>query len=351
MSAPMLRVQALVHQYAGAPMRSLDGVDLQVERGSVLGLLGPNGAGKTTLISHLGGQIAVQQGAIEIDGVPLEQVRASAPTRIAVAPQEHAFYPMLTVAENIACFGAAARLKGSRLRERSAACIALAQLERFRDVRAERLSGGLKRRLNLAIALLAEPELIVFDEPTAGVDPQSRAFIIDAIRALARAGAAVIYTTHYMEEIEACADQVVILDQGHVLCAGSLSALLATGASSLNLVVDNPAKVDLLSLLARHGRVDHDPQHRPESYHVNFAAAGEAGSSADADVTAAGSAATPAEVARQAGRDVVAGRAALAALADIAALAPTGLTLHHADFGHANLEHLFMALTRRSLRD
>jgi ABC-2 type transport system ATP-binding protein len=204
----MLALKNLGHRYPHAEAPALADVSLAVPRGCVLGLLGPNGAGKTTLISHLSGALAVQSGEIRIDGQPLHEVRAKAPTRIAVAPQEQAFYPMLTVAENLACFAAASRLAGARKKSRIDACMHFSQLESFARVRADRLSGGLKRRLNLAIALLPEPELMLFDEPTVGVDPQSRAFILDAIKSLAQAGAAVIYASHYMEEIEAIADRV-----------------------------------------------------------------------------------------------------------------------------------------------
>ena len=187
----MLAIEHLGFRYAGAPQASADAladVSLTARRGSVLGLLGPNGAGKTTLISHLSGQLPLQRGTILIDGEPLAQVRARTPTRISVAPQDFAFYPMLTVAENLACFASASRIAGPRRQQRLQACVATAQLERFVATRADRLSGGLKRRLNLAIALLPEPELILFDEPTVGVDPQTRAFVLDAIKALAAGG-------------------------------------------------------------------------------------------------------------------------------------------------------------------
>lgn len=156
----MLELRQLSYRYPHADKPALADVSLAVPKGCVLGLLGPNGAGKTTLISHLSGTLAVQSGEIRIDGEPLKAVRAKTPTRIAVAPQEHAFYPMLTVAENLAVFAAAGGLVGTRRKQRIEACTQFAQLEQFSDVRAERLSGGLKRRLNLAIALLPEPELM-----------------------------------------------------------------------------------------------------------------------------------------------------------------------------------------------
>ncbi|HMC13221.1 MAG TPA: ABC transporter ATP-binding protein, partial [Gallionellaceae bacterium] len=210
----MLAIRNLSYRYPHTENPALTGVSLNAERGQILGLLGPNGAGKTTLISHLSGILQVQKGDISIDSLPLAVVRRNTPTRIAVAPQEYAFYPMLTAKENLECFAAACGLHGDRKRRRIGECLAFSRLERFAQVRAERLSGGLKRRLNLAIALLPEPELILLDEPTVGVDPQSRAFLLDAVKALANNGAAVIYTSHYMEEIEAIANRVIIIDDG-----------------------------------------------------------------------------------------------------------------------------------------
>ncbi|MGF6345676.1 ABC transporter ATP-binding protein [Variovorax sp. W2I14] len=302
----MLELKHLGHRYPHATAPALADVSLAVPRGCVLGLLGPNGAGKTTLISHLSGALAVQSGEILIDGRLLQQVRAKTPTRIAVAPQDQAFYSMLTVAENLACFAAASRLSGARKRERIDACMRFSQLESFAGVRADRLSGGLKRRLNLAIALLPEPELMLFDEPTVGVDPQSRAFILDAIKSLAQAGAAVIYASHYMEEIEAIADRVAILDHGRVLREGSLDDLLSRSAMLLTLAADG-LDVDMLS---RFGTVEQGAaQWR---IHLN-----------------PGSGPGPV----------------------LAALEASGIAVRHAEFGRHDLEQLFMALTHRSLRD
>jgi len=302
----MLELKNLGHRYPHATAPALADVSLAVPRGCVLGLLGPNGAGKTTLISHLSGALAVQSGAILIDGQPLQQVRAKTPTRIAVAPQDQAFYSMLTVAENLACFAAASRLSGVRKRERIDACMRFSQLESFAAVRADRLSGGLKRRLNLAIALLPEPELMLFDEPTVGVDPQSRAFILDAIKSLAQAGSAVIYASHYMEEIEAIADRVAILDHGRVLREGSLDDLLSRSAMLLTLAADG---LDV-EMLSRFGTVEQGAaQWR---IHLN-----------------PGSGPGPV----------------------LAALEASGIEVRHAEFGRHDLEQLFMALTHRSLRD
>ena len=309
----MLSIQHLGFCYSGAATAALDDVSLQAQRGSVLGLLGPNGAGKTTLISHLSGVLALQQGQILIDGEPLAQVRARTPTRIAVAPQEFAFYPMLTVAQNLDCFASAARIERQRRPQRVQACMATAQIEPHASTRAEHLSGGLKRRLNLAIALLPEPELILFDEPTVGVDPQTRAFVLDAIKALAANGAAVIYTSHYMEEIEAIADRVLILDHGRVLREGRLSDLLAEGAMALTVTVDGITPLALRELLTRFGALE--PADALQATLRLRMAAGH----------------TPGEV--------------------FAALDAAGARVQHAELGRYNLEQLFMALTQRSLRE
>lgn len=305
----MLSIRDLGFRYSTASEAALHNVSLDAMRGEVLGLLGPNGAGKTTLIAHLVGMLQIQTGSIQIDHQALDTVRKTTPTRIAIAPQEYAFYPTLSVAENLDCFAGVGGLSGSTKTARIAECIALGQLQNYQHVRAERLSGGLKRRLNLSIALLHRPELILFDEPTVGVDPQSRAFLLDAVKQLARQGCAVIYTSHYMEEVEAIADRVVILDNGNVLRQGTLEDLLQSDPQ-LYVAVNGEKQEQLLQLLAPFGNptvqgtgvvftvVDHN--------HV---------------------------------------------VAAIQVIAAAGLNLHQANLGRSNLEHLFMSLTHRSLRD
>ncbi len=306
----MLSIRDLSFQYPGADRPALAGVSFDAYRGEVLGLLGPNGAGKTTIIAHLAGLLPVADGRILVDEQLLAAVRAAQPARIAVAPQEYAFYSMLTVAENLECFAGAGGLAGPRKKSRIEVSLAFAQLENYRNVRAERLSGGLKRRLNLAIALLHEPELLLFDEPTVGVDPQSRAFLLDAVKQLARDGCTVIYTSHYMEEVEAIADRVVILDHGKVLKGGTLRELLADGSTQLHLAVEEGRAEGLTAVLSEIGPVTQ----LTEGVQVTLAR----------------------------------GQSPAAVLASVEA---AGMTIRYARFGHANLEHVFMALTRRHLRD
>lgn len=306
----MLSIRELNFRYPDASVAALEQVSFTAGRGEVLGLLGPNGAGKTTLIAQLAGMLAVQQGQIEIDGQALAQMRQTRPTAIAIAPQEYAFYPTLSVLENLECFAGVGGLRGSGKAQRIDACIAISQLQNYRKVQAQWLSGGLKRRLNMAIALLHQPELILFDEPTVGVDPQSRAFLLDAIKQLAREGAAVIYTSHYMEEVQAIADRIVVLDQGRVLCQGTLQDLLAGPATLQVEVDDDGAQSKLMELLADFGQAS--PQ----------------------------------------------GRGVLLAMGDpeqlpevLRCIAGAGLKLRQARFGQTDLDQLFMSLTHRSLRD
>ena len=306
----MLAIRNLSFRYPTANVPALTDVSFEAQRGEVLGLLGPNGAGKTTLIAHLSGMLPLQSGDITLNQQALAAVRARQPTRIAVAPQEYAFYPSLSVTENLACFAGVGSLSGSEKKSRITECLAFAQLERYAPVPANRLSGGLKRRLNLAIALLHRPELLLFDEPTVGVDPQSRAFLLQAIKQLAQDGCAVIYTSHYMEEVEAIANRVVILDQGRVLTQGALTELLNTSGTLLQLAVEGENVDRLQALLSPFGDVT--------------------GQGAGVQLT-------------------LASRGNFAAV--IAAVDAAGLVVSHARFGHANLEQLFMSLTHHSLRD
>lgn len=242
----MLDITELSYTYPGVTHAALASVSFNVRRGQILGLLGPNGAGKSTLVAHLAGLLNVQHGEIRIDGQPLRDYRRHDPTRIAIAPQDYAFYPMLSVRENLECFAGVNSLRAAASRDAIAHALDVTQLNDYTKVPGERLSGGLKRRLNLAIALLAKPELLVLDEPTVGVDAQSRHFLLDTIKRLAAEGAAVIYTTHYLEEIEAIADQVAILHRGEILRHGPLNSLLAEGAAHITVQFAETPPVDLM---------------------------------------------------------------------------------------------------------
>lgn len=303
----MLRIADLSFRYPQSQAPALDGVSLTAPASGVYGLLGPNGAGKTTLISLLAGLAAPDSGSIEIAGQPLAEARADNPRTIAMVPQDYAFYPMLTVAENLDFFAGALALARSERRRQIDAAIAFARLEQVTGKLAEQLSGGLRRRLNLAIGLLGQPRLLLLDEPTVGVDPQSRSFLLESIARLPAAGTTVLYTSHYMEEVEAICQRIAILDQGRVLAEGTLDELLVTADSRIEIELDRPLPA---ALAERHAAADLGHG----KYSLLF------GSSA--------------ETARL--------------LDDLAGSACKLRQLHA---GRQNLEQLFMRLTRRSLRD
>lgn len=201
------------------------GLSLEVPRGQTLGLLGPNGAGKTTTLQMLVGLLQPDSGTISIEGrtdVSAAQVRSL----IGIAPQSLSLYEELTADENLRFFGGLYGLSGRRLQDRVAWALDFAKLEDRRRHRVQTYSGGMKRRLNFACALLHEPHLVLLDEPTVGVDPQSRQHIFDGIRHLQQAGLTIIYTTHYMEEAQRLCDRVAIMDQGQILEQGTVAELI-----------------------------------------------------------------------------------------------------------------------------
>lgn len=303
----MLRIEGVSFRYRDTDIPALDGVTLNIPAGGVYGLLGPNGAGKTTLISILAGLQSATDGSIAFNGRSLAEARAAEPRAIALVPQDYAFYPMLTVAENLDFFGGALGLERAERKTQIESAIAFARLEQVTHKPAEQLSGGLRRRLNLAIGLLGRPQLLLLDEPTVGVDPQSRHFLLDAIAGLPASGTTVIYTSHYMEEVEAICQRVAIVDHGKVLSEGALNALLRCDASvvEVELGCELPAE-----LAARHAAIAEGNL----KYRLQLA--------------------TP---------------AALPGLLE--ALTAAGCAVQQLKVGRENLEHLFMRLTKRSLRD
>ena len=217
-------------------LTAVDGLSLTVRRGEVFGLLGPNGAGKSTAVALTVGVLAADSGRVAIDGLG-DPRQPAVRARIGVAPQALAVYDMLTGAENLRFFGAIYGLHGQRLDTRVRWALDFVGLTARGADRAGTYSGGMKRRLNLAAALVHDPELLVLDEPTAGVDPQSRNALFDNIEALNRDGRTVIYTTHYMEEAERLCDRIAIVDGGRLLALGTLDELLAAHGGPPLLVV------------------------------------------------------------------------------------------------------------------
>lgn len=211
----MLSVSGLSKSYG--ERRAVDGVSFQVQRGQTVGLLGPNGAGKSTTVSMICGLIKADSGTVTLDGEPVGQGASAAKQKLGLVPQDLALYEELPAIENLKLFGALYGLKGSALAKRAEEVLALVGLsDRAKDKPAT-FSGGMKRRLNIAAALLHDPQLLILDEPTVGVDPQSRNAIFDTLEALKAQGRSLIYTSHYMEEVERLADHIVIIDHGKVL--------------------------------------------------------------------------------------------------------------------------------------
>jgi ABC-2 type transport system ATP-binding protein len=307
----MLKIDGVSYCYRDAAVQALQDVSLTIPSGGVYGLLGPNGAGKTTLISLLAGLLTAADGSIALNDSPLREARAANPRAIALVPQDYAFYPMLTVAENLRFFAGVLGLGSREIKTQSEAAIAFARLEQVTGKRAEQLSGGLRRRLNLAIGLLGQPQLLLLDEPTVGVDPQSRHFLLDAIAALPAAGTTVIYTSHYMEEVEAICQRIAIVDQGRVLTEGSLADILHSPEPQVELELDRPLPADIAERYATTS-LGHF------KFRFFFPSTVKIAS----------------EISRLLNQ-----------------LSTAGCTVSHLSLGQQNLEQVFMNLTKRSLRD
>jgi len=204
---------------------AVDDLSFSAEPGEILGFLGPNGAGKTTTISMIAGLLRPDDGHIEIDGAGAPD-RPEVRRKIGVAPQALAVYDELTGEENLAFFGKLTGLTGASLRKRVDWALEFVALGDRRRDRAKTYSGGMKRRLNLAVALVHDPPLLLLDEPTVGVDPQSRNAMFDKIVELKSAGRTVVYTTHYMEEAQRLCDRVGIIDHGRILALDQVDKLI-----------------------------------------------------------------------------------------------------------------------------
>jgi ABC-2 type transport system ATP-binding protein len=284
-------------------------LDLEVSRGEILGLLGPNGAGKTTTISMACGVVTPTRGSVRIVGVSLADAPRAAKAKLGLVPQDLALFDELSADQNLRYFGALYGLRAGALARRVAWALDVVGLaDRARDP-VRQYSGGMKRRLNIAAGLLHQPELLVLDEPTVGVDPQSRNHIFDTVRALHADGMTVIYTSHYMEEVEALCTRVAIMDAGEIRALGTIAELVA--------------------------------EHAGRGIEVELAG----------DVDAAARAAEAHAEVTRGGTGVLRLLPTAGVAPVIAAIESAGATIARIESRQANLETAFLALTGRALRD
>lgn len=310
---PKVAIEALCKTYRGAPVAALDGVDLAIADGDFFALLGPNGAGKTTLISILCGLLPSSAGSVRLRTSAGGWLSPRAARGLfGLVPQELAFYPTLTVLENLRYFGAMHGLAGAALTGGVDAALAVGRLQAVADRRAETLSGGLKRRLSLAIGVVHSPSLLVLDEPTAGVDAQSRRFLGEELRRLNAAGTTIVYTSHYLDEVQQLCNTVAVIDHGKVIAHGDLRELLQRDVVTLGLSAPPPA-----ALLAAFGGIPAVTAVRSDGCQVALVTAHPA-----ATLSAA-----------------------------LALAGQHGAAATEAAMGHRDLEALFFQLTGKALRD
>jgi len=221
----IVEVNHLSKQYPGSDQPAVRDVSFAIQRGEIFGFLGPNGAGKTTTISMLSCLLKPSGGSVIIAGFDLSRQPNEIKRRIGLVPQDLALYPTLSANDNLLFYGRIYGLAGKQLKQRVDDALKMVGLYDRRHEAVEKYSGGMKRRVNIAAGLLHEPEILFLDEPTVGVDPQSRNFIFDNVEELNRNGVTVLYTTHYMEEAERLCHRVAIIDQGKIVALDSPRAL------------------------------------------------------------------------------------------------------------------------------
>lgn len=219
----MIRVENLKKSYG--ELRAVDDISFEVGSGEIYGLLGPNGAGKTTTLSMLSGLLPPDQGRIVYDGIDLAREPRKVKSTLGTVPQETAIYEELTARENLRFWGGIYGLSGKRLARAVDEVLEQVGLSGRADDRSKKYSGGMKRRLNLALGLVHGPKVVLLDEPTVGIDPQARANILDVVGAVAASGTTVIYTTHYLEEAERLCERIGIVDHGKIIAEGTLKEL------------------------------------------------------------------------------------------------------------------------------
>ena len=223
----IIEISSVYKTYSGSDKPAVDGITLSVRKGCFFGLLGPNGAGKTTMISILCTLLRPDSGDVFISGVSIKDGMAKIKGMIGYVPQDIALYPTLTARENFLFFGKMQGLRGAYLKERVDRCLDIANMKNLAENRVETFSGGLKRRLSLAVGLIHNPRILFLDEPTVGIDPQSRHFIYESLKHMNADGMTIVYTSHYMEEVEYLCEEIAIMDRGKIISAGKVEELLA----------------------------------------------------------------------------------------------------------------------------
>ena len=226
----ILKARGLTKTYATADAPALKGIDFEINQGDILGFLGPNGAGKTTAISIACTLLKPDKGTVEIDGVDALKRPTAVKPIIGMVPQEIALYTGLTARENLAYFGALYGLVGKTLRERIDDSLEMMGLSDSADKLISNFSGGMKRRANLAAGVLHRPKLLFLDEPTVGIDAQSRNMILDNLSKLCKQGMSMLYTSHYMEEVQQICNRIDVIDDGTIISRGSPKELLTEHA-------------------------------------------------------------------------------------------------------------------------
>ena len=242
----MIKISNLFKKYNND--YALKDINLEIKRGTIFGLLGANGAGKTTLISILVGLNSANSGEITIDNRDIKEELAYIQSISSIIPQNLAFYPTLTTKENLEFFGGMLGLRGAKLKSRIEFVVNTTKLSDYYNKQAKTYSGGLKRRLNIAIGLLSNPKIIYLDEPTVGIDPQSRNFILESIKDMREDNRVIVYTSHYMQEVEFLCDEIAIIDHGEIIKQGSLNSLLAQKFNAIVETQTESLKVDIKEL-------------------------------------------------------------------------------------------------------
>lgn len=217
---------------------ALDYFSLDIEEGEVIGLLGPNGAGKTTFIKALIGLLPVDEGEITVFGLTQDGKNKEIRRQIGYVTQEITIYEEMTARENLEFFGGLYGLKKDKLATRIIEVAEIIGLKDKLNQKAKQFSGGMKRRLNIGCSLLHEPRLLIMDEPTVGIDPQSRNYILEFVKKAQKSGMTIIYTSHYIEEVEAVASRVIIMDQGHQIATGTLRELIERIKGDSHILID-----------------------------------------------------------------------------------------------------------------